>query len=89
MFALGIILFIIVIGFFPFEDAAVKTDYYYNLIITGNFSLYWSKFGKNNTTLSDEFKDMVVKMLSFNPKDRPNVEELKNLQNLRMFQGVC
>lgn len=34
MFSYGVILFILVQGFFPFKEA-VKTEYFYNLLLTG------------------------------------------------------
>ena len=47
---------------------------------------YWDKLDKNKT-LSNEFKDLYMKMVAYNPKDRPSLEEilksdwLKNIRN--------
>ena len=50
MFALGVILFIIVRGKFPFKQA-VANDSYYSLLLAGDFNKYWEKCG--GTDFSD------------------------------------
>lgn len=37
---------------------------------------YWEK--TNGSKLSDDFKDLIMKMFAFEGKDRPTVEEIKN-----------
>lgn len=75
MFSVGVILFIMVQGIFPFSEA--RTDeYFYKLLIDGDMKTYWEKTGGEN--LSDEFKDLITKMLSYDPSNRPTVEELVN-----------
>merc|ERR1712227_342053 len=59
MFSTAVILFIIVQGTFPFKEAK-KDEYYYNLLYTGQLDQYWKKVG--GTNLSDEFKDLILKM---------------------------
>lgn len=44
MFSVGVILFIIIQGIFPFKEAK-KDEYFYNLILTGNLDTYWKKVG--------------------------------------------
>ena len=75
MFALGVILFIIVLGIFPFSEAK-KDEYYYKLIYEGKLEKYWKKTG--GETLSEEFKDLVLRMLAYNPAKRPTIEEIKS-----------
>ena len=75
MFSAGVILFIIVQGIFPFTEA-VKGDYYFNLLLSGQVEKYWRKTGC--TALSDNFKDLILKMLSPDPSKRPTVGELKS-----------
>jgi len=73
MFSVGVILFIMVQGIFPFSEA--RTDeYFYRLLIDGDLETYWLKTGGEN--LSDEFKDLITRMLSYDPQMRPTVEEL-------------
>jgi len=75
MFSVGVILFIMVQGIFPFSEA--RTDeYFYRLLIDGDLETYWNKTGGEN--LSNEFKDLIVKMLNYNPDMRPTVDELVN-----------
>merc|ERR1719329_2133577 len=74
MFSTGVILFIIVQGIFPFKEAK-KDEYFYNLILQGKLEQYWKKVGGNN--LSDEFKDLILKMFSYDGNKRPTIAELK------------
>lgn len=75
MFSVGVILFIIVQGIFPFKEAK-KDEYFYNLILNGKLDQYWQKTGGQN--LSDEFKDLILRMFSYDGSKRPTVEELKS-----------
>lgn len=74
IFSAGVILFIIVLGIFPFSEAK-KDEYYYKLIYEGKLEKYWKKTGGEN--LSEEFKDLVLKMLAYNPLKRPTIDEIK------------
>jgi len=74
IFSTGVILFIIVQGIFPFKEAK-KDEYYYNLLCEGKIDKYWEK--TNGKDLSPEFKDLILKMFSFEGKDRPTIEEIK------------
>jgi serine/threonine protein kinase len=74
MFSTGVILFIIVQGIFPFKEAK-KDEYFYNLILTGKLDQYWTKVGGQN--LSKDFKDLILKMFSYDGTKRPSVEDLK------------
>ena len=56
MFSTGVILFIIVVGIFPFKEAK-KDEYYYQMLYKKDFSNYWKKVGGNN--LSNDFKDLI------------------------------
>jgi serine/threonine protein kinase len=75
MFSTGVILFIIVQGIFPFKEAK-KDEYFYNLILQGKLDQYWQKVGGQN--LSPEFKDLILKMFSYDGSKRPTVEQLKS-----------
>lgn len=74
MFSTGVILFIIVQGIFPFKEAK-KDEYFYNLILNNKLDTYWKKVGGNN--LSEEFKDLILKMFSYDGSKRPTVAQLK------------
>lgn len=75
MFSTGVILFIIVQGIFPFKEAK-KDEYFYKLILDGKLEQYWQKVGGEN--LSPEFKDLILKMFSYDGSKRPTVEQLKS-----------
>lgn len=47
VFSLGVILFIIVQGIFPFKEAR-KEEYFYSLILTGRLDTYFTKVNGNN-----------------------------------------
>ena len=74
MFSVGVILFIIIQGIFPFKEAK-KDEYFYNLILKGDLATYWKKVGGDS--LSPEFKDLILRMFSYDGSKRPTVDELK------------
>jgi len=74
MFSTAVILFIIVQGIFPFKEAK-KDEYFYSLIINNDLDTYWKKTGGQN--LSAEFKDLIIKMFSYDGKNRPTIEEIR------------
>lgn len=71
IFSLGVILFIIVQCLFPFAEAK-QDDYYYRLLLNGELEKYWEK--TNGASLSPEFKDLVLRMVSHDPAKRPTIE---------------
>lgn len=75
MFSVGVILFIIVQGIFPFKEAR-KEEYFYNLLLTGQYELYFNKV--NGEGLSSEFKDLILALFSYDGDKRPTIEQLKN-----------
>ena len=77
MFSTGVILFIIVVGIFPFKEAR-PDEYFYNLIINNKMDKYWSKIEEDGKKYSDEFKDLMQKMFSYDPSKRPTVDQLKS-----------
>lgn len=74
LFSFGVILFILTQGFFPFKEA-VKHEFFYNLLYTEQFQLYFEKV--NGSNLTSEFKDLFTKLMSYNPDERPTVSEIK------------
>jgi len=57
MFSIGVILFILVQGIFPFKEAK-KDDICYSLIYNNELDKYWEKIGGKN--LTPEFKEMII-----------------------------
>mmetsp|Transcript_5859 Transcript_5859/g.9449 ORF Transcript_5859/g.9449 Transcript_5859/m.9449 type:complete len:170 (-) Transcript_5859:468-977(-) len=75
VFSTGVILFIIVQGIFPFKEAK-KDEYFYNLILNNKLEQYWQKVGGQN--LSEDFKDLILKMFNYDGSKRPTIEQIKN-----------
>lgn len=75
LFSVGVILFIIVQGIFPFKEAR-KEEYFYNLLLSGKIDTYFQKVNGGN--LSAEFKDLILRFFSYDGSKRPTVEEIRN-----------
>lgn len=74
VFSLGVILFIMIQGTFPFSQAKAD-EYYFKYLVKGQTEKYFNKVGATN--LSDNLKDLLIKMFSYNPANRPSIEEIK------------
>lgn len=74
IFSAGVVLFIAVRGIFPFKEAR-KDEYFYNLIVSGQTDKYFEKI--KGEYLSEDFRDLVVRMLAYKGSDRPTLEEIK------------
>jgi serine/threonine protein kinase len=74
LFSIGVILFIIVQGIFPFKEAR-KEEYFYNLLLTGQIDTYFSKV--NGHGLSDEFKDLILSLFQYDGDRRPTLQDIK------------
>ena len=66
IFALGVILFIMKFGLFPFKEA-LKTNDFYKLIHNRNYKGFWRIFQKVICNTSEEFKDLFLRMVASNP----------------------
>ena len=74
MFSIGVILFIIVQGIFPFKEAR-KEEYFYNLLLQGKTDVYFQKV--NGQGLSEDFKDLILKFFSYEGDQRPTIEQIR------------
>ena len=81
IFNLGEILFLLVTGNLGF-NRATKHDPKYNMIMKEKYDEYWkiveSQHQFNEINLSQEFKDLYLKMVEYNPKYRPSIDEILN-----------
>lgn len=78
IFYLGSLLFIIVVGK-PCFKCAEKTNKLYRLIVKNKQQEYLQKLSKIIDffdKFSQEFKNLFVKMISYEEKDRPSIEEI-------------
>lgn len=81
IFSLGVTLFVLVTGVFPFDKPNI-TDGKYKYLMKQDYGNFWKKFEKkngqkNNNNLSTEFKDLFAKMIRHDPNKRINLEKIK------------
>jgi serine/threonine protein kinase len=81
IFCLGEALMILVTGIPGFE-LATRNNRYYQQICRKNIGLYWKivepQLKPRGIILSQEFKDLYIKMVTYNPNSRPNAETVLN-----------
>ena len=77
IFSLGALLFNLIAPSFGFLKAK-KDDPFYSLIIEDKEKEYWNKILPliNNIELSENFKNLYTKMIAYEPKNRPTIEEI-------------
>jgi len=77
LFASAVILFIMVTGHPPFKRA-VTNDPYYRLLAPYFFNIFWTAHsrGKPADFFNNEFKDLITKMLQYNPTTRLSMAEV-------------
>lgn len=85
LFSVGVVLFILVRGIFPFKEAR-KEEYFYNLLCQKNYTEYWSKV--ESTHLSEEFRELLQRLLAYDPSERPSIAEIKAHPWMTKSQGV-
>ena len=75
IFNLGEIMFSLVTGI-PGFNSAKPDDNYYKLIIKHDFDKYWEIIGSYAKNLSHDFKKLFLRMVDFNPANRPSIKEI-------------
>lgn len=73
IFSLGVVLFILTVGHMPFDNPTFS-DSYYILIIKGEMETFWKKEKADH--LSENFKDLVKKLICFDPRERLSMNEI-------------
>jgi serine/threonine protein kinase len=73
IFSLGVLLFVITVGRFPFNLSGY-TDKKYRLIMTKNFEQFWKNF--DNYNLSEEFKELINHLICYDPCQRYSIDEI-------------
>merc|ERR1719411_105525 len=76
IFSLGVILFICVAGFPPFQEAK-GSDWWFDKIIKKKFDLFWKAHERTHTFSKDE-KDLLLRMLAAKPAERITFEKIAN-----------
>jgi serine/threonine protein kinase len=79
IFSLGVVLFNLVTGRIGFQTSKTD-DEIYNLIIEGEknrtYENYWDIIKGAVKKLSENFKNLYIKMVSYNPKNRPTAQQI-------------
>jgi non-specific serine/threonine protein kinase len=96
IFSLGVLLFFIMNFSPPFPIAKVikntnSSQRLYSFIKEKkNINLYWNYMEKYVITkkLTNEFKNLFIKMVSYNPKERPTIEQILNDDWLKDIQNL-
>lgn len=76
IFSIGVIVFILVMGLFPFHEAK-EDNYYYNLLLRGNLEKYWQKVG-GSSNISPQFKNFIVKFFAAKGSQRITLDQIKS-----------
>jgi serine/threonine protein kinase len=84
IFSLGVSLFVLVTGKMPFKHALVD-DPYYKEIVKGNFDNYWAKLESKVPSTTKDFKQLFFKLIAYDPKSRPSLEECSNDPWMKSF----
>jgi len=78
IFSLGQLLFNIVTGIRGFESAT-NSDHYYRYIILKQHQQYFKIIHTHlQNNLSNEFKNLYIRMIAYNPNERPTIDEILN-----------
>lgn len=79
VFNIGVILFSMVVGFKPFRDFNTLSDFFYKFIANNDFKNYWATVQKATpkVDLSENFKDLVFKMLNTDIQSRIELSEIR------------
>lgn len=78
IFSLGVVLFQMITGSFPFERA-VETDVLYRHIYHNDFKTFWNRVDMNTgceSKLSQDLKALLEKMLCHNPDERLTINQV-------------
>ena len=77
IFSLGQILFNLVSGLDGFKTAN-KNDHYYRYIINHQINEYWMLVDYYHLNLSQDFKNLYIRMVDPNPAQRPTIVQILN-----------
>jgi len=77
IFSLGVLLLALVTSHFFFKLAIIR-DPLYRYIIVKHYKKFWELVSGQINGISEELKNLFNKMISFNPEERPTIEEILN-----------
>ena len=73
IFSLGVFLFILTVGSFPYSSSRF-TDIHYKCLAKEDYSSFWKHF--DDVNISPECKDLINSMMCFNPNKRISLENI-------------
>jgi serine/threonine protein kinase len=76
VFSAGVVLFILLTGYPPFEQAH-KTDKWFRPLAKGDFNKFWELHSGCQISNDPDIKDLLQKMLAYNPKNRITIADIK------------
>ena len=75
IFSLGVTLISLTTNKQCFRSAS-KNDSNYRYIILNKLDRFWGRVDRQINAISQELKNLFIKMISFNPKDRPDIKQI-------------
>ena len=87
IFSLGQLLFNLVTQIFGFQSAR-EDDQHYTLIRQQNYAEYWNSPAFAQLNLSNNFKNLFVRMVAFNPNERPTIDEILNSEWMQEINNL-
>ena len=88
LFALGVCLFIMIVGTPPFVEA-LRSDPFYHPLVKKNHKEFWGKHTGFSRELKKDadLRDLLQRMMAYDPKDRLSVKQI--LAHPWIQKGVC
>ena len=77
IYTTGIVLFIMMTATYPFDSADQQDPHYALFTNNETNKLFWKSHDSTNK-LSNDFKDLINKMLHDDPEERPSLAQIKN-----------
>jgi len=77
IFSLGVILFICLTGFPPFQEAKESEDWWFDKLKKKKFALFWQAH-ERTAKFTPEAKELIIGMLAANPTERWSISKIKS-----------